>query len=272
MKTLVLPSAYHLARQLRASKIEVQRFPDGEHKLRVPATAIGKSVMLVGTTGPSADDLLDLVFACSTLKELGCRVTLLVTYFAYARQDRPREGEAHGTIAVCRIIKQAGPDKVIIVNPHSNVIVNCLRPSVIEALPCLVAALPRNALRNAVIVGPDADALLLARHVARRTNLPALCLKKKRITPTKVATQAPHASLAGKNVILVDDIVSTGATLIEAAKAVRKAGAAAVYVAVCHNVAGKRLGSIAKKIRAKKMVVSDTLPSKFCYPVLSKLI
>ena len=256
MKTLVLPSCSHLVRSLRGRTIKVRRFPDGETRLSVPAGAKG-DVLLVGNTGPSADALIELVFACRTLKELGSRVTLLIPYFAYGRQDHPKQGEAAGAKAVCAMIKEAGPDKVVLVNPHSSRVVRWLGAKSIDVMPQIMGSLPAKMKRNAVVIAPDEGARDMAKSVAKRIGAQFILLRKERLSATSV-WEKPLRKALPVNAIIVDDLVSTGNTVKAAAREARKEGARRVAAIVVHNVGRKTTRALGIDV----LVSSNTLPCK----------
>jgi len=256
---LVLPSCSHLARTLHAKRINVGSFPDGERHVFVPANVRGKRVVLVGNTGPDADALIDMVFACSTLKELGASVTLLIPYFAYARQDHPKDGEAHAASAVCDAIRKARPDKVAIIDPHGDAVVKMLDATRVDLL-LGAATLVCRGLHKPVIVAPDKGAESTALIISHALKAPLVVLDKKRLTESKVRTGPVRRRLNGSTAIIVDDIVSTGATLAAAATKARDAGAARVIAIVAHNVAGRSLAKKVASMKIDRLFVMDTLP------------
>ncbi|MEK6823009.1 MAG: ribose-phosphate diphosphokinase, partial [Nanoarchaeota archaeon] len=235
-------------------------FPDGEHRIRVPPSVKGKRVQLIGNTGPSPAALLDLLFTCATLRELGARVELIIPYFAYARQDNPHGNEAAAARAVCGMIKKIRPHEITVVSPHSERIRRWLGCRRIDALSALIAALPSAIKKDAIIIAPDDGAATMATIAARMINTSAVVLRKKRVSPTRVVESPIRRSLRGKNAIIVDDIISTGKTIETAARLARRAGAHAVYGVVVHNAAGERLAPFMDKSALHRLFVTDSLP------------
>lgn len=233
--------AARLARSLGADLLlmEEKTFPDGECYVRVPARPSPLTV-LVHTTYPDQDRrLVQLFLAVEALKGAGVdRLVLAVPYLAYARQDRRfLEGEPVSVGAVLRTLEGLGVDALVTVDVHKpESLHEWLRIPHANVLPIReLAAYLGSRVEDPVVVAPDRGALHRAEAMARALNAEYDYLEKARDRVTGEVTVKPkEVDVAGRDVVIVDDIISTGGTIALAAKSLSGAGPRRVYVACTH--------------------------------------
>jgi ribose-phosphate pyrophosphokinase len=246
---------------------ERRRFPDSETYLRIPEEVKGEHVIVVqSTSSPANDNLIELSLLLSTAKDLGARrVTAVVPYFGYARQDkRFKPGEAISVRTVCKIIESSGADDMFTVDIHEDdIIKNFAIPAYnLSAMPLIGRHIAKLNLRAPVVLGADQGSLVRARRVAAEISAAYDYLEKTRLAPTEVSMKTKHLDVAARDIIIVDDIISTGGTVVEAAKILKKQKARKVYAACTHPVF---VGKALRKILAagvKKVIATDTIEHK----------
>ena len=227
------------AGKLELMQIERHRFPDGELKLRLPEP-LPQRVVLLRTLAQPNEKLLELLLVAQTARGLGAEhLTLLAPYLAYMRQDIAfQPGEAISQRIVGQFLATLF-DAVITVDPHLHRVAtlhealpasNTLVLSGAPLLSDLIAA-HRSA---ALLVGPDEESAQWVAQAAARHGLEYAVCRKLRHGDRSVHIELPHCKLAGRHVVLLDDVASTGHTLAEAAALLLAAGAASVDVAVTH--------------------------------------
>ncbi len=253
------------------------RFPDGELYTRIPTELNGEHALVVQSTCyPQNDNLVELCFLLGAAKDLGAeRVTAIVPYLAYARQDKQfKPGEAISIRTVCKLIEHAGADDFITVDVHQEEVTrNFSIPAYnLTAMPLLGRYLNGLKLKNPVVIGADRGASERAKQIALEMGVEYDHLEKQRVTPEKVVTQPKRLSVANRDVVIVDDIISTGGTIIEAAKILRRQHARGIYPACTHPVlAGKAL----QRIRAagiKQVIATDTIEHRVSAVSVAPLI
>ncbi len=236
-------AAQALAQALGAPWALVQRhrFPDGESKLRLPAVLPAQLLLLRGLHQPH-HKLVELLITVPAARALGAQQILLVTpYLAYMRQDMafsPGEAESQRHIAA---LLASQVDGLITVDPHlhriaslDEVMPHC-RSQALSAAPLLGAWVARQ-VPGALLLGPDEEALQWVAAAGRAMGLDHAVCHKQRLGDREVRVDLPALPLQGRAVVLMDDVASTGRTLLEAATAALAAGAASVDVAVTHGL------------------------------------
>ncbi|MFD0669216.1 ribose-phosphate pyrophosphokinase [Ramlibacter sp. MAHUQ-53] len=213
--------------------LHVHRFPDGETLVRLEPPVAGRAVVLACTLDHPDDKALGLLFAADAARELGAtRVGLVAPYLAYMRQDhRFHPGDAITSRSFARMLS-ASLDFLVTVDPHlhrwhSLDQIYTLRSQVVPAAPAIAAWL-REQVARPLLVGPDEESAQWVAEVARLAGAPHLVMTKTRRGDRDVSVVLqPPAGAAGRTPVLVDDIISTGHTLMAAAQALREAGLAA---------------------------------------------
>ncbi len=259
-------------------RVEYKRFPDGEGYVRLPVSVAGKRVIIVQSMFPEQDmRFVELLLMIDAVREHGAsEVIAVVPYIAYARQDRVfREGEPISIRAVLRAIEAAGADRIIVVNIHKE---HCLQHLTkakgvnLDATP-LLAEYFKGKLENPLVLGPDAGALKQAKVAAEVLGAEYDHLEKFRDRVTGEITIKPkRLPVEGRDVLIVDDIISTGGTLAKAIKAVKEQGARSVYVGVIHGLFVGKAYEVLAEAAPNEVVTTDTVLNKFSKISVAPLI
>ena len=243
-------------------------FPDGESYVRFDGSVEGETVAIIQSTYPPQDKhLLELCLLADTARDLGARrVVAVVPYLAYARQDRRfMPGEAVSIRTVGRLLRASGVDKLITVDAHSD---EALRALGLEAVNISAVDLlarymvEEKGLGGAFALAPDRGALSLAERASRTLGDGFGWLQKERSRITgEVKVEEKALDVSGRTVIIFDDMISTGGTVIAALDVLKKQGASRVYAACTHPLLVK---DALKKILASGcdgVVGTDSVPS-----------
>lgn len=221
-------------------QLEQKVFPDGETYIRFPESVAGKQVVVVQSCYPPQNkNLIDLLFILDAAREMGAKeVAAVVPYFAYARQDDAyRSGEAVSARTSARLIEAAGASHFLTVDIPSN---KALRFFTIhsENLTCmnLIATyLKTRSLESPYVLAPDDGAIPLAQTVSTNLRCEYAWFEKLRDRVTgAVSTSGKDVNLKGRDAIIVDDVISTGKTIANAAQIAKKQGAKRVIAACAH--------------------------------------
>jgi ribose-phosphate pyrophosphokinase len=239
-----------LAQELGSSlaRVEAKRFPDSEAYVRILDAAQGKEVVIAQATAPDPN-LVELLLWQDAAREAGAsRVTTIIPYFGYSRQDRVfQPGEAVSARAVAKAISQ-GTDRVILVDLHKETTLGFFggKAQSVSAIGQIAQQLRQ--WKVDAILAPDKGARDRAAAAAKIVGCPVDHLEKTRFSPTEVRMTAKDLDVRGKRVAIVDDIIASGSTMVEAAKQLKQQGATHVFAACTHglftgNALPKLLGS-----------------------------
>jgi ribose-phosphate pyrophosphokinase len=238
---------------LQLSPCLIDRFPDGELRPQL-ACLRGADVYVIAPTAPAVNEhvveLLLLLDACRRCD--AARITAVMPYFGYARQDRrSRTGEPVGARVVSDALVTAGAQRLVVVDPHTLALeAMCTVPvEMLTAVPTLVTALASSVSPGAVVVAPDRGAIRLAEHYATLLDTSVAVVRKTRKSPTQVRAEELTGDVGGRAVIIVDDMITTGATIEAAARALLDHGARPeMIVAATHSLlidpAAERLAAL----------------------------
>ena len=258
-----------IAKNLRAahSNLAVIKFPDDEILVKFNSSLKGKDVALVQSFyGNVSDCLIEVILAAATAKEIGAKKVMLVApYFPYLRQDkRFNAGESVSQGIIAGLIDKYF-DSGYIIDPHlhrkdSLSEIFKIKSAKITANDLMAEYIRKN-IKNPVLIGPDSESYKWARSVAEKIGAESRILAKKRFSSYHVEVKLnKKIDLRNRNAVIVDDIVSTGHTIIGASKLLRKLGAKNVY---CICVHGIFTGDALEKLRKEKinMVSTNTIPN-----------
>ena len=237
--------AQRLARKLNVkySPLTISAFPDGDTYLKFNTAVRGKDVVLVQSFQPDPEkSLLSVIWAAETAKDLGAKKVILVApYLAYLRQDkRFHPGEAVSSRIMAKHLNSC-IDKIITIDPHLHRYKSLKDiftvPTVKLTANQLIGQYVKRRVKDPVIIGPDWESYQWAEAIAREIGCEHTVLKKTRFSSRRVASRmVKDITSKGKNVIIVDDIISTGKTMIEALKKAKKAGAKSITAIGVHGL------------------------------------
>lgn len=252
---------------LEPAPCTVERFPDGEVRPRVGSLR-GDDVFVLSPTGPPVhENLMELLLLLDACRRAGAaRITAVVPYFGYARQDRrSHDGEAVGARAVADVLTAAGAQRLIVIDPHTPSVESmfAIPVEMLTAVPVLISALAGTVPDEAVVVAPDLGAVRLSEHVAGALGRPIAVVRKTRLSGTAVQATELTGDVTGRPLLIVDDMVSTGATIEAAVRAALSHGAQPdVTVAAVHALlVGDACARLAH-LQVRRMVTTDTVPAE----------
>lgn len=251
---------------LELGRLEVVRFSDGELSVEIGDNVRGRDVFIVqSTSSPGNDHLMELLIVLDALKRASAwRITAVIPYFGYARQDRKLKPRVPiSAKLVADLLSTAGADRVLTIDLHAGQIMGFFDVPVdnLNALPILYPYIERRyGKEDLVVVSPDMGGVERARLLATRLNDTEIAvIDKRRSGPGQIAEMKVVGEVQNKTAILVDDIVDTGGTLIKAAEKLLSEGARKIIACCVHPVlsgnALERLG----KAPLEELIVTDTI-------------
>ncbi|MBI3840851.1 MAG: ribose-phosphate pyrophosphokinase [Thaumarchaeota archaeon] len=248
---------------------EFKVFPDGESKFTLDARVSGKSIFLIQSTHPPVDQhLFQLLLAAHRLSQDGAKVTAVVPYLAYARQDKeflPGEGVTLGVVA--HLARSVGVRRLVTVDIHSaeGLSLFSFPTYSVSAIPNLVEyAKSQMRLDDPVVIAPDMGGSKRTEAFAQLYGAKFLQLTKTRDRSSgDVRVKEDKLDVEGKQVLIVDDIISTGGTVRAAAEAVLKGGAKGVSVVGVHGLFVGSATQTLEKAGLRHVVCTNTVPGKF---------
>jgi ribose-phosphate pyrophosphokinase len=250
---------------LSLTKSVVKRFADMEVFVEVQENVRGEDVyVLQSTSFPANDNLMELLILVDALKRsMAWRITAVMPYFGYARQDRrPGPRTPISAKLVANLIERAGVDRVMTVDLHAGQIQGFfdIPTDNLFAAPVMVRDIQeRYGTSNLVVVSPDVGGVVRARGLAKRINVPIAICDKRREKAGESEVMNVIGEVAGKRCVLIDDIVDSGGTLVNAANALLHEGATEVVAYITHGVLSG--GAIARitSSKLKTLVITDTI-------------
>ncbi|MBT5273000.1 ribose-phosphate diphosphokinase [Candidatus Woesearchaeota archaeon] len=269
-----------VAKQLKAkfSIIDVNCFPDGEKLIKINVNVKNKEVIIVNSLYNPDEKIIDLCLAAGTLKELKAKsITLVAPYLCYMRQDkRFHPGESISSKIIANIINPLF-NKLITIDPHlhrykSLGIIYKLKTTKLTANG-LIGEYIKKHYKNPIIVGPDAESYQWAESVARGLKANVVVCKKIRRSSRNVEVQFnKKIDVKGKEVIIVDDIISTGHTMVEAIKGIKNQKPKSISCIAVHGLFVEGADKKLKKAGAKHIITTNTIKHVTNKIDVSKLI
>ncbi len=252
--------------QLPLTEASVRRFADEEVFVEIHENVRGEDMFVIQSTSfPANDNLMELLICIDALRRASAkRITAVLPYFGYARQDRkPGPRTPISAKLVANLITTAGADRVLAVDLHAGQIQGFfdIPTDNLYAAPVMAAdILAHSESDNLMVVSPDVGGVVRARALAKRlSNAPLAIVDKRRDKPGQSEVQNIIGDVKGRNCILIDDIIDSGGTLCNAAAALMEAGAASVTAYLTHGVLS---GSAVERVNGsalKELVITDTI-------------
>jgi ribose-phosphate pyrophosphokinase len=253
VKYILTDSVRHF--EIRSIKVEKGVFPDGELWVRIKNDLSGEPVVIISNI--MSDNILEFLFIVDAARRAGARIKgVVVPFMSYARQDQPYvKGESVSGAVICSILRGL-KIPVVVFDVHSLRLRKYFNFRNVSLLPMLVGSLPK---RNWVVVSPDLGGVERAKVVAKILKAPMIAIKKTRKNGIGMRLDK---KLPKKDVLIVEDMVSTGETLLKAVKILRKNGAGDIYCISTHGLFVK--GARAKLLKSgiKRIFVSNSIDVK----------
>jgi len=271
MKILAGTSNLKLCRDI-ASKLKlklvntnIKRFQDNEIYVEINENIRGNSIFVVqSTSNPANDNLMELLICIDALRRSSAKnITAVIPYFGYARQDRkvvPRT--AISAKLVSNLITNAGANRILSVDLHAGQIQGFFDIPVdnLFATPIFARHIKKNIKTNNLIcVAPDVGGVERTRALSRRINVGIAIIDKRRPAPGKSEVMNIVGNVKNKICVIVDDIIDSGGTIVNAAKALKDKGAKEIYVYITHAVLSWSAVDKIKKSQIKKLIITDTI-------------
>jgi len=262
--------ARRLSNKLKADfvKSEIRVFPDGESKITLNGSLSKKKSIVVQSMYPPVDtNLVQILSLISKAKEVSSEVIAVIPYMGYARQDREfLPGEIVTMKVLGKLFKGAGASKIITVDIHSMIGFKhfTIKTKNVSAIPDLVKYFKKLSLKNPLVISPDQGGEERAKEFAKEFGSEYIALEKKRDRRTgKVEIKTKQIDeVAGRDLILVDDMISTGGSIIKATQFLKKQKCKRVYVACTHALLMNDAEKKIKKSGVTCIISANTIPSK----------
>ncbi len=258
---------------VRRSQVLLERFPDSELHVEIQESVRGADVYIIQPTCPPVDEhLLELMLMADACRRAGAsHLTAVIPYFGYARQDRRSRGrEPLSVRLIADLINTSGFHRIVAVDFHSHAVETAFAIPVehVSAVSLLAEAV-RSAIRgDAVIVSPDLGAVKMAERYAKLLDLPVAIIHKSRISGEEVAVRRIVGDIRDKEVLVIDDMISTGGTVEKAIKALLEGGCSTSGIKVLASH-GLLVGSAAQRLGPlpiERMFISDSVPAPGSFP------
>lgn len=244
----------------------VSRFSEGEIRVKINENVRGKDVFLIQSTCPPPNEnLMELLIMLDAFRRASAKnITAVIPYFGYARQDRKDQPRVPITAKlVANLLSTAGANRILTMDLHAGQIQGFFDIPMdhLFAVGVFMEYFSQSNFRNKVIVSPDVGGIKMARAYAKRLNSELAIIDKRRVSPERAEAVHILGKVKGMNAIIVDDLIATGGSLIEAVEALKRAGAGQVCAAISHGVLSGRAVELIDNCRdLNELVITDSIP------------
>jgi ribose-phosphate pyrophosphokinase len=261
--------AKNLANKLNANyiKANVRIFPDGENKLTIWGKPTGKTIVVQSTYPPVDSNFIQALSLVSKARETSSQVIAVIPYLCYLRQDMEfLPGEIVTSAVIAKMFKAMGASKIVVVDMHSTLAIKYFDMPIrnISATPKLASFFKKMKLKNPFVVAPDLFWAPQAKQFAKILDTESTALNKQRNRKTGELEikQSQRKNFEGRDIILVDDMISTGGSIVKAAEYLKRRNCGRIYAACTHALL---VGDAEKNIRnagVLKIISTNTIPGK----------
>lgn len=259
--------AEDISRQIKVpvSKSNIRKFADGELKIKIEENIRGRDVFIIQSTHSPAENILELLLFLDAAKRASAdRITAVIPYFGYARQDRKDEPRVPiSAKLIANLLANSGASRVLTIDLHAEQIQGFFDIPVdhLYATPVFVDHYKLHSLENYVIVSPDAGRANRVRAFARRLKegLPIAIVDKRRIGPNQALVLNVIGDVKGKTALIYDDMLDTGGTIVEGARAIAEQGAKEVFACIVHPLFSGNASQRIVDSCIKELVITDTI-------------
>ena len=264
--------------KLKLVNSNIKRFADGEIYVEINENIRGNSIFVIQPISPPPNDnLMELLICLDALRRSSAKnITAVIPYFGYARQDRkvvPRT--AISAKLVSNLITNAGAHRIVTVDLHAGQIQGFFDIPVdnLFSTPIFSKHIKKYiSNKNIICVAPDVGGVERARALGQKLNVGLAIVDKRRPAPGKSQVMNIIGNVKGKNCLLVDDIIDSGGTIVNAAKALKEKGAKDVYVYVTHGVLSGNAVEQINNSKIKKLILTDTIDNSNKIKKSSKIV
>jgi len=261
-----LTAAISKSINVSVGKCTIRQFADGEIKVKIEENIRGRDVFVIQSTHPPAENILELLLFLDAAKRASAdRITAVIPYFGYARQDRKDEPRVPiSSKLIANLLASSGASRVLTMDLHAEQIQGFFDIPVdhLYAAPVFIHYYAKRDLKDYVIVSPDAGRVNRVRAFARRLEreLPIAIVDKRRTGPNQSIVLNVIGDVKDKICLIYDDMLDTGGTMIDAAQAILQHGAKAVYACVVHPLLSSDAPQRISDSCIQELVVTDTIP------------
>ena len=252
----------HLGQPL--GRAEVERFSDGEIFVHIEENVRGVDVFIVQSTYPPADHIMELLMLIDACRRASAgRITAVIPYFGYARADRKDQPRVSIAAKLCaNLIAQTGADRVLTVDLHSAQIQGFFDIPLdhLYAAPVLMQYFTSLKMQNVLVVAPDAGGVKMGRAFAKRLGADLAIVDKRRTGPDRAELMNVIGEVEGRNCLILDDMISTGGTLCQAALELKARGAQRIIACASHGVFSGDAYENLRQAPIDEVTVTNTLP------------
>lgn len=251
--------------RIKKGNCSVSRFSDGEIKVKIEENVRGQDVFVIQpTSSPVNENMMELLILIDALRRASAeRITAVLSYFGYARQDRKDQPRVPITAKlVANLIANSGADRVLTMDLHAGQIQGFFDIPLdhLFAVNVLVDYLKKKRLKDLVVVAPDVGGIKMARAYCKKLKALLAIVDKRRVNDTETEVIHILGEVEKKNVVIVDDMIATGGSLVEAIDALKKAGARDIYAAITHPVLSDPSVERVENSILKELVVTNSIP------------
>lgn len=286
MKIVGGPGSLNLAQKISESlnlplvKIKTKRFPDGEFYIKFEENIAGENLLIVQSLYPPQDSrIMELFLILHTARDLGAEtMRVFVPYLAYSRQDeRYLEGECLSAAMIAEIVESLGADALYTIDVHNENVLKMYRIPVynLTASGELARYFAKKGLENPLVIAPDDEDLAKrrAKYAAKILNAEWDALEKRRDRYTgEIITFAKNLNVCGRDALIIDDIISTGKTVMNAAKILKDQGARRVFVGASHALLVGDSVKIIMESGVEEIVGTDSVVNEYAKVSVSPII
>ena len=271
--------AKKLSKKIKANliKSEIRIFADGESKITLCGNISKTKSIVVQSIYPPVDtNLIQALSLISRVRETSSQVIAVIPYMGYARQDREfLSGEIVTMKVLGKLFKGAGASKIIVVDIHSMMGLKhfTIKTNNVSAIPELVRYIKKLNLKNPLVVSPDQGGKKRAGEFAKKLGSEYIALDKQRDRKTgKVQIKTKNVDVVNRDLILVDDMISTGGSIVKATQFLKKQKCKKIYVACTHALLMNDAERKIKKAGVTKIISTNTIPGKTSVVDISSII
>ncbi len=269
-----------LSKKIKANfvKSQIRVFADGESKITLSGKISKRKSIVIQSIHPPVDtNLIHALSLIAKAKETSSEVVAVIPYMGYARQDREfLTGEVVTMKVLGKLFKGAGASKIIVVDIHSKIGLKhfSIKTKNVSAIPELVRHIKKLELKDPLIISPDQGGKERAEEFAKELGSECIALEKKRDRKTgKISIKTGKLSqVANRNLILVDDMISTGGSIVEATQLLKKQKCKKVYVACTHALLMNDAEKKIKRSGVTEIISTNTIPGKTSIVDISEII
>jgi len=244
----------------------VAKFSEGEIRVQINENVRGKDVFIVQPTcPPSNDNLMELLIMIDALRRASAqRITAVIPFFAYARQDRKDQPRVPITAKlVANLLTTAGANRILTMDLHAGQIQGFFDIPVdhLFAVGVFIDYISTLKIKDMVVVSPDVGSIKMARSYAKRLEVPLAIIDKRRDSPEKTQVMHILGEVEGRNAVIVDDMIATGSSIIEAVEALKKAKCKSIRATISHGIlSGPAFERISSCVDLQELVITDSIP------------